>query len=236
VRTSLWLRVFACSVAFNLGSLLNVQSSNAADDPPVPDGAKQAPASNDADAPLAESGLAGSLLGNLSPEHMKSLGEMLEKDWKDRPEWGDMAIAILKNDFMRPGAGWWKLGAKRYGWSWLCERFDANKDCRISPDEITSDISQADQFFDRFDRDGDGQLTPGDFDYTEPANMNMAVMKEMMSNQLFYQLDKDSNGRVTLEEMAEFFLVADKDELGFVTAEDLRLANRNHRPKPAFRC
>ena len=36
----------------------------------------------------SEYALTKELLGNLSPENMKSLGEMLEEDWQDRPEWG----------------------------------------------------------------------------------------------------------------------------------------------------
>jgi Ca2+-binding EF-hand superfamily protein len=168
------------------------------------------------------------LLGNLSPEHMKSLGQMLEQDWKDRPEWGEMAIAILKNDFMRPGSGWWKPSAKRYDWNWLSERFDANKDGKVDPDEFPTDLAKADQLFERLDRDGDGQLMSADFDFADPnpltMMMNVSAMKNMMSNQLFNRLDKDSNGRVTMQELAEFFRYGDKEELEFLTPEDLRFA------------
>jgi hypothetical protein len=158
---------------------------------------------------------------------MKSLGEMLEKDWKSRPEWGDMAIAILKNDFMRTGAGWWKHGVKRYDWSWLSVRFDDNKDGTVERSEFPAEVARADQLFERLDRDSDGKLTSADFDYSEsavPAFMNIAAMKNMMSNQLFSRLDQDSNGRVTFEELAEFFRYADKESLDFLTPEDLRFA------------
>jgi Ca2+-binding EF-hand superfamily protein len=179
------------------------------------------------EAPPSEYALTKELLGNLSPEHMKSLGQMLEQDWKDRPEWGEMAVAILKDDFMRPGAGWWKPSSKRYDWKWLSERCDANKDGKVEREEFPSDVAKADQLFERLDRDGDGQLTPADFDYTEsavPAFMNVAAMKNMMSNQLFSRLDKDSNGRVTMDELAEFFRYGDKEQLEFLTPEDLRFA------------
>lgn len=180
------------------------------------------------EAPPSEFVLTKELLGNLSAEHMKSLGEMLDKDWKERPEWGEMAVAILKDDFMRPGAGWWKPSAKRFDWNWLSEHFDANKDGQVDRDELPSKVAKAEQLFERLDRDGDGKLMPADFDYTDqnPANMvmNMAAMKDRMSNQLFSRLDKDSNGRVTMQELAEFFRYGDKEELEFLTPEDLRFA------------
>lgn len=178
--------------------------------------------------PPSEYALTKELLGNLSPEHMKSLGQMLEQDWKDRPEWGEMAIAILKDDFMRPGAGWWKPSSKRYDWKWLSERHDANKDGKVEREEFPSDVTKADQLFERLDRDGDGQLMPADFDYSNPNPatmfMNVAAMKNTMSNQLFNRLDKDSNGRVTMDELAEFFHYGDKEQLEFLTPEDLRFA------------
>ena len=179
------------------------------------------------DAPPSEYALATALLGSLSAEHMKSLGEMLEQDWQERPEWGDMAVAILKNDFMRHGSGWWKPSAQRHDWKWLSERLDANKDGQVEREEFPSDLPKADQLFERLDRDGDGKLTVADFDHSEsaaPSPMNMAAMKDRMSKQLFSRLDKDSNGRVTMQELAEFFRYGDKEELEFLTSEDLRFA------------
>lgn len=174
------------------------------------------------EAPPSEYALTKELLSHLSPEHMKSLGQMLEQDWKDRPEWGEMAVAILKNDFMRPGTGWWKPSSKRYDWKWLSERCDANEDGKIERDELPSDLAKADQLFERLDRDNDGKLTLADFEDSETAGP--AAMKDMLSNQLFRRLDKDSNGRVTMDELAEFFRSGDKEQLDFLTPEDLRFA------------
>ena len=172
--------------------------------------------------------LTKALLGNLSPEHMMSLGEMLEEDWKDRPEWGEMAVAILKDDFKRSGTGWWKPSAMRYDWNWLSKRFDANKDGKVDRDELPGDVEKADQLFERLDRVNDGKLMLADFDYTDsnPATMfmNIGAMKDRMSNQLFDRLDTNSNGRVTMDELAEFFRYGDKEQLEFLSPEDLRFA------------
>ncbi|MBC7817712.1 MAG: hypothetical protein IAG10_12535 [Planctomycetaceae bacterium] len=211
-----WLRVFACGATVGVGSLLGVPSWGADDDPPVASGSAST-AKDDAKAPPSEFALTKELLGHLSDEHMKSLGEMLEKDWKDRPEWGEMAVAILKDDFMRPGAGWWKPSAKRFDWNWLSERFDANKDGKIEREEFPKDIAKADQLFARLDRDGDEQLAPADFEDSDP-------MKSQMSNRLFDKFDFDSNGRVTQQEISEFFRRADKDKSEFLTPDDWWLA------------
>ncbi len=205
MRKKFWLRAFACGVV--VSGLLGVPSSRADDE-----------------APMTEFTLTKELLGHLSPEHMKSLGEMLEQDWKERPEWGDMAIAILKNDFMRPGSGWWKASSKRHDWNWLSERFDANRDNKIERAEFSSELPKPDQLFERLDRDGDKQLTATDFDSSDSSGMNMAAMKERMAGQLFNRLDKDSNGRVTMQELAEFFRDGDKEGLEFLTPDDLRFA------------
>ena len=205
---------------------------------PKPDSQSSNPKPDDSPSEYA---LTKELLGNLSPENMQSLGEMLEEDWQDRPEWGEMAVAILKNDFMRPGSGWWKPSAKRFDWNWLSEHFDANNDGNVGREEFPSDVTRADQLFERLDRDNDGKLMPADFDYTDPNPatmfMNIGAMKDRMSNQLFGRLDTDSNGRVTREELDEFFRYGDKEELEFLSPEDFRFAIddpplKEHEDKP----
>lgn len=199
--------------------------------------------------------MALALLGSLTPEHMKQLGQMLEQDWKDRPEWGDMAIAILKGENMRLGMGWWKPTAKRYEWDWIAGRFDSDKDSKVSREEFQSMLASvpgrvpSDQekpknngatddstresppkgkpltyelMFDRLDRDLSGDLSVADFDWSDQRAMSPAAMQARMTEMLFYRLDTDSNGRVTTEELAEFFVRSDREALGFLTPEDFR--------------
>jgi hypothetical protein len=154
---------------------------------------------------------------------MKALGEMLEQDWKDRPEWGDMVVAILKGENMRMGMGWWRTSGRRYDWNWLHAHLDQDQDGKIDRSEMPEQLSNAERLFQRLDRDLDGQVTAADLDFSGGQSMNPAAMQSMMTDQLFYRLDKDSNGRVTPEELAEFFIDADRDRLGFLTPEDLRV-------------
>lgn len=173
----------------------------------------------------AEATLALALLGSLTPEHMKQLGQMLEQDWKRRPEWGEMAIAILKGEQMRVGMGWWKTTVKRYDWSWLAGNFDANRDGVVDRAELPENVPLGDKLFARLDRDLDEKLTAADLETTDAGGpMNPVAMLNMMSGVVFSRLDTDSNGRVSLEELAAFFAKADGEELGFLTPEDLRAA------------
>ena len=174
------------------------------------------------------------LLGSLSPEHMKQLGLMLEQDWKNRPEWGEMAVAILKSERMRGGMGWWKPTVKRYDWSWLRGHFDANQDGVVDREELPDNMPLGDKLFARLDRDYDGKLTAADFETSDSGGpMNPIAMMNMMSGMVFSRLDTDSNGRISLEELAAFFAKADSETLGFLTPDDLRAALDDpdmHRP------
>jgi Ca2+-binding EF-hand superfamily protein len=209
------------------------------DDPPVAtktgDDAK--PRAPDVKSSAAsDAALAVALLGSLTPDHMKQFGLMLEQDWRKRPEWGDMAIAILKGERMRVGMGWWQLGLKRYDWSWLRAQFDANQDGLIDRDELPEHVSLGDKWFMRLDRDLDGKLSAADFEGADStASAGPAGMLNMMSNVLFSRLDMDSNGRISLDELAEFFAKSDSASLGFLTPEDLRagLDDLEMRKQPA---
>jgi hypothetical protein len=181
---------------------------------------KQRAADNE---PRTPESLAAMLLGNLTPDHMKQLGAMLDQDWKDRPEWGDMAVAILKAESMRMGMGWWRPSEKRYDWDWLRGHFDTNGDGKVVAEELPAELRTSVKCLDRMDRDLDGQLTAADFDYMTQPMMTPAAMQARMADFVFFKLDADSNGRVSKDEIAEFFAHADRDNLGFLTPEDVKV-------------
>ncbi|MEX2121574.1 MAG: hypothetical protein WD847_18440 [Pirellulales bacterium] len=193
-----------------------------ATEPPAteqPPAATEPPVAADAAALAgADPALLAAVLEKLSSESRQKLGEMLSADWKDRPEWSDMLIDLLKADDMRPGFGWFKPSEKKYDWSWLSSRFDANSDGAISKDELPTDGPYQELLFSRLDRDNDGELRFADFDYFSPRE---PTPPSMMSQFLTGLLDTDSNGRITPEELQSFLRRADKDKAGFLTVEDL---------------
>lgn len=161
--------------------------------------------------------LAG-IVEHLSVKSRKKFAELLESDWKKRPDWADMLLVLLKNDNMGPGSGWFKPSEKRYDWAWLAERFDADNNGTITPEELGVKDPGSQQFFARLDRDNDGQLREPDFDHFTRQPPTPA---SMMSQSLAGLFDTDSNGRITPEELNAFLKRADADKTGFITSEDM---------------
>jgi hypothetical protein len=161
----------------------------------------------------------------LSPESRAKFGEMLRADWKDRPQWADTLITLLRNEPLGPGAGWYRPSDKRYDFFWLADKFDANADGILLPDELPQIKGfDAQQLFSRLDRDNNGELRLADFDYFVPQQ---PTPPQTIAQFLFSLLDGDSNGRVGAEELKELLSRADKDKTGFLTAEDLFLDFNN---------
>ena len=166
-----------------------------------------------------EGGPPAAAVPGLSPEVSARLGQLLERDWQDRPEWADMAIAILKGN--PDDGGWWRGTQTRYHWDWLADKFDRDYSSTVERAEFGSDVAGADELFTRLDRDGDGGVTADDFDWSQRSEY---LRQRENARGLFSRLDADSNGRLTQDDLAKFFQAADQDELGFLTAEDLLVA------------
>lgn len=106
-----------------------------------------------------------------------------------------------------------RTGQTRYGWDWLAKRCDANRDNRVSAEEMPV----AGEVFARLDRDWSGELTPADFDWS--AGGVLGVQKET-TFALFKAVDSSSEGRITLEEWEAAFGKA-AGEKGFLDDADL---------------
>jgi hypothetical protein len=125
-----------------------------------------------------------------------------------------MISAVLSGSQMGPGDGWFHPGKSRYGWDWLARRYDGDGDGTVTAEEFTGPT----ELFERLDRDRDGELNRGDFDWSDGAPF---VRQQGMAGQWFARIDKSSNGRITAEEWQQFFekLAGEK---GYVSREDLR--------------
>lgn len=130
------------------------------------------------------------------------------------PEAAEMLWCILTDRPMSLGAGWFHLSQSRYGWAWLAERFDADKDKMITRKEFHEQAV----FFDRLDRNHDGVLTAVDFDWSDQSPLGF---QEGIATRLFRMGDADTNGRVSKEEWQALFSRKAKGK-DFLTSEDLR--------------
>ena len=152
----------------------------------------------------------------LPPKLAARLGSLLEQDWKDRPEWARMASAILRNEPIGHGRGWFTGARSRYGWSWLTGMFPGETaDGSITRDEIAQ-LAAAD--FARLDRNSDDEISAADFDWSK-GNPMMSGFSP--SDMVFDRLDLDFNGRLTRAEVTQFF-DRSGDGFDFLTMEDLR--------------
>jgi hypothetical protein len=174
---------------------------------PAPDGRAQSPGRP----PAAKAG------GAQAPHWLRSAVK-----GRPVPEAVEMLLAIAQGSQMGPGEGWFHPGQGRYGWKWLAARFDANGDGKIDRREFCGPAG----LFDRLDRDGDGVLTPADFDWSEKSPLARAAA---LADPWFYLLDANSNGRVSRAEWDAFFARASRGK-GYLTREDLRAALRPPRP------
>jgi Ca2+-binding EF-hand superfamily protein len=137
---------------------------------------------------------------------------LLERAVKERSEWQDMAIAILKGEAMSPRNPWWRPSRCLYDWEWLRARFDRDADERVGRAELAG----AEELFARLDRDADGALAAADLD---PA---AAAVSRPEVEALFRFLDHDANHKVSWDELSWFFQQADRRKRGFLSPEDLQ--------------
>jgi hypothetical protein len=131
-----------------------------------------------------------------------------------RTEFAEMLVAVLQGDPPVAGFGWFHPGQSAYGWKWLADRYDADRDGAVTRKEFRGPAES----FERLDRNHDGRLTPEDFDWSPKSPL---AKEEQLAERLFRRGDADTNGRVSAAEWQALFKQAagGKDHL---TAEDLR--------------
>jgi Iodothyronine deiodinase len=126
---------------------------------------------------------------------------VLECAYRDAqpPEAVRMLLAILRGSQMGPGEGWFGPAETRYSWCWLANR------CGVDPGKhgIPRDkFPGSESWFARLDRNGDGAITADDLDWSD---RNPCTQMSYMANRLFRKLNVQGNGRLTKQEMQQFF-------------------------------
>ena len=158
---------------------------------------------------------------------MQKAADWLAKSFQGQatPEAAEMLIAIAKGSQLGPGEGWFHPGQTRYGWKWIAERHGGNLFATIAKDKF-----KGPEFtFAALDRTGDGQLGREDFDWSDRSPL---TQQNMLSNRIFYRLNRDGDGRLTKEEWLKFFdeAAAGKEHL---TSDALRRALGSNPPHKA---
>jgi hypothetical protein len=144
------------------------------------------------------------------------LVQKFQAAWPDHPEWVAMFVDILNGSQLGPGDGWFKkaVAQTRYDWKSTRQRLDRDGDGRIARAEFAG----SDAEFQRLDRDHDGSLGERDFDFSAHA------LVPSPGAMAFYAWDHDGNGKLTREELEDFFRSADSGGTGFLALSDLQEA------------
>jgi len=156
---------------------------------------------------------------------VSAVAKALRDAWPDRPEWLDMYTDIIQGSQLGPTDGWFRraVAQSRFGWEAARKRYDRDGDERIARREFPG----TDADFARLDRDHDRALTEIDFDFSPHA---LTITPGAI---LFMRADRDSNGKVTRDELDAFFKHCDSGDQGFLSLSDLQEAFRMPATRPA---
>ena len=128
-----------------------------------------------------------------------------------------MLVAILRGSQLNGQDGWFGPAQSRYDFVWLSNKAGIDRKANSVP---KAKFDGPPKLFDLLDRDGDGNLTPSDLDWSDRTPYAMQVG---MVNRIFRRLDASGDGKLTKEEFDAFFksVSAGKDA---VSTDDLRRA------------
>lgn len=153
------------------------------------------------------------------PKEAARVADQLEKDFPaaTRPEAVKMLLSILRGDWMTGTDGWFGPAESRFDWTWLA-KFHAVDPAKgaITKDKFRGPAA----LFAKLDRDGDGQIVAGDFDWSDK---NPFVIQSGMVTRTFRRMNTHGDGKLTKEEMEAFFKRAANGK-DHVTLDDLRAA------------
>jgi hypothetical protein len=151
------------------------------------------------------------------PKEAVRVADLLDKQYPaSQPESVRMLVAMLRGTGVS-GGGWFGPAQTKYDWKWLAGRHDLDEKAK----GIAMKAFQGSPaLFDKLDRDGDGEIKPGDLDWSD---RNPYAMQLGLASRLFRRLDGDSDGKVTREELDKFYKMAG-DGKDHLVPEDVRRA------------
>lgn len=132
-----------------------------------------------------------------------------------RPEAVQMLVQILRGSQMGAGSGWFGPAQTRFTWPWLAKRLTGDATATV----ISRDTYRGPEaFWKRLDRNGDGQITAGDLDWSAD---NAWVQQSNVVTRIFRRMNRGGDGRLTRTDLDAFFsrVAANKE---FLTVGDLR--------------
>ncbi len=146
-------------------------------------------------------GVSADLLGMLAARQDGArVAKWLEDafEGQSKPEAVEMLIAVSRGSQMGPGEGWFHPGQSRYNWRWLAARHGVKPGGSIPRDKFQGPTA----LFDRLDRNRDGELQAGDFDWSDRPDY---ARETQITNYLFSRMSRTGDGRLTREQWMKFF-------------------------------
>ena len=126
-----------------------------------------------------------------------------------------MLLAILRGSQLDGSDGWFGPAQSRYDFAWLAKHCGLKAGVKSVPRaEFKGDAA----LFELLDRDGDGAVTPADFDWSPKSPY---AQQANTINRLFRRFDASGDGKLTRAELDAFFKRA-ADGKDVATADDFR--------------
>jgi hypothetical protein len=134
---------------------------------------------------------------------------------EDTPEWMiRFCDILLAQNVTSGGASPLATSKSRLGWPWLAQLHGLPIDGKLDRKSFRGPK----ELFDRLDRDGDGVLHAGDFDWSDEAPFRR---QQALATALFNRLNQDGDGTINAKEWQEAFTKM-AGRTGTLTPEDLR--------------